>query len=89
MVTAKVIQFRRGRKTFKPRHFLIEIPDVDSREKAAKFVGKTAEWTSTCKEPKIIKGKISSAHGGNGVVRAIFERGLPGQAIGTDVEIKA
>ncbi len=87
MVTGKVIQFRRGRKTFKPRHFLLEIPGIDSREKAAEFVGKTAEWKSTGKEPKIITGKISSAHGGNGVVRAIFERGLPGQAIGTDVEI--
>ena len=87
MVTAKVIQFRRGRKTFKPRHFLIEIEGSKTREDASKFVGKTAEWKSTGKEPTIIKGKISSAHGGNGVVRAIFEKGLPGQAIGTDVEI--
>ncbi len=87
MVTAKVIQFRRGRKTFKPRHFLIEIPGSDSREKASEFVGKEAVWTSTGKEAKKIIGKISSAHGRNGVVRAIFERGLPGQAIGTDVEI--
>ena len=87
MVTAKVIQFRRGRKTFKPRHFLIEIPETKTREDASKFVGKTAIWKSTGKEPTTIKGKISSAHGGNGVVRAIFEKGLPGQAIGTDVEI--
>jgi large subunit ribosomal protein L35Ae len=88
MVTGKVIQFRRGRKTYKPRHFLIEIPSVDSREKAAEYVGKKTEWKSSGKEAKIIIGKISSAHGGNGVVRAIFERGLPGQAIGTEVEIK-
>jgi len=87
MVTAKVIQFRRGRKTYTPRHFLIEIPGVDSREKATEFVGKSAEWKSSGKEAKIIKGKIAAAHGGNGVVRAIFERGLPGQAIGTDVEV--
>ena len=86
---AKVIQFRRGRKTFKPRHFLIEIDGSKTREDASKFVGKEAVWTSTGKEPTIIKGKISSAHGGNGVVRAIFEKGLPGQAIGTDVEILA
>ena len=85
---AKIIQFRRGRKTFKPRHFLIEVEGSKSREDASKFVGKTATWTSTGKDAKIITGKISSAHGGNGVVRAIFERGLPGQAIGTDVEIK-
>ncbi len=84
----KVIQFRRGRKTYKPRHFLIEIPEADSREKATKLVGKTVEWKSTGKKPTIITGKISSAHGGNGVVRAIFEKGLPGQAIGTNVEIK-
>ncbi|MFH1237960.1 MAG: 50S ribosomal protein L35ae [archaeon] len=87
MVIAKVIQFRRGRKTYTPRHFLIEIPEVDSREKAEEFVGKTAEWKSSGKEPTIIKGKITSTHGGNGVIRAIFEKGLPGQAIGTDVEI--
>ena len=87
MTKAKVIQFRRGRKTFKPRHFLIEIPEVDSREKATEFVGKEVTWTSPGKESKIITGKISSAHGRNGVVRAIFERGLPGQAIGSEVEI--
>ncbi|MDH3347210.1 MAG: 50S ribosomal protein L35ae [Desulfobulbaceae bacterium] len=87
MVTAKVIQFRRGRKNYKPRHFLIEISGVDSREKAAEFVGKAVEWSSPGKEPKTITGKISSAHGGNGVVRAIFEKGLPGQSIGTDVAI--
>ena len=86
-VLGKIIQFRRGRKTFKPRHFLIEIPGIKNREEASKFVGKTAEWKSTGKEPTTIKGKISSAHGGNGVVRAIFEKGLPGQAIGTDIEI--
>lgn len=87
MTTAKVIQFRRGRKTFKPRHFLLEIPTVTTRESAAEFVGKEAVWKSAGKEPKIITGKISSAHGGNGVVRAIFEKGLPGQAVGTSVEI--
>jgi len=85
---ATIIQFRRGRKTFKPRHFLIEINGTKTREDASKFVGKEVTWTSTGKEAKIITGKISSAHGGNGVVRAIFERGLPGQAIGTDVEVK-
>ena len=84
---ARVIQFRRGRKTQKPRHFLIEIPGLKSREEASKFVGKEAVWTSQGKHSKKITGKISSAHGNKGVVRAIFERGLPGQAIGSQVEI--
>ncbi|MFH1451890.1 MAG: 50S ribosomal protein L35ae [archaeon] len=87
MVKATVVQFRRGRKTYKPRHFLLEIPGSTTREKAKKFVGKFVEWKSTGKEPKVINGKISSAHGNNGVVRAIFEKGLPGQSIGTEVEV--
>ena len=84
---AKVIQFRRGRKTFKPRHFLIEIDGIKSREEASKLVGKEATWTSPGKLAKKITGKISSAHGNKGVVRAIFEKGLPGQAVGSEVEI--
>ncbi len=82
----KVIQFRRGRHTVHERHFLIEIEDIDTREKAGKLVGKEVEWKSPA--GKIIKGKISSAHGSKGVVRAIFEKGLPGQAVTTNVEIK-
>jgi len=84
---AKIIQFRRGRKNYTPRHFLIEIDGSNSREEATKFVGKSVAWKSPGKEAKIITGKISSAHGNKGVVRAIFEKGLPGQAIGTEVTI--
>ncbi|MFA5953393.1 MAG: 50S ribosomal protein L35ae [Candidatus Pacearchaeota archaeon] len=88
MTTGKVIQFRRGRHNIHERHFLIEIPSVDSKEKAQKFVGKEVHWKSSGKNAKIIKGKITSSHGNKGVVRAIFEKGLPGQAITTEVEIK-
>ena len=84
---AKVIQFRRGRKNYTPRHFLIEVEDLKSRAEAMKLVGKTVEWTSPGKHETKIVGKISSAHGNKGAVRAIFEKGLPGQAIGTEVKI--
>ena len=86
MTNAKVIQFRRGRHTIHERHFLIEVEGSKSREDAEKFVGKSVEWKSPA--GKVIKGKVSSAHGNNGVLRAIFEKGLPGQAITTSVEIK-
>jgi len=86
MIKAKVIQFRRGRKTIHKRHFLIEIEGIKTRKDAEKFVGKEVEWKSPA--GKIIKGKISGAHGNKGVVRAIFEKGLPGPAITTNVEIK-
>ncbi len=84
MIKGKVVQFRRGRHTIHERHFLIDV-GAKSREEAEKFVGKKVEWKSP--SGKIIKGKISSAHGNNGIVRAIFEKGLPGQSITTDLEI--
>ena len=82
---AKVIQFRRGRHTIHEKHFLIEIEGTKNKKDAEKFIGKNVEWKSPA--GKIIKGKISGAHGNKGVVRAIFEKGLPGQAITTEVEI--
>jgi large subunit ribosomal protein L35Ae len=86
MTTGKVIQFRRGRKTVHERHFLIEIDNVSKKEDAQKFVGKNVIWKSPA--GKEINGKVAATHGNKGVVRAIFERGLPGQAITTKVEIK-
>ncbi|MFA4952696.1 MAG: 50S ribosomal protein L35ae [Candidatus Pacearchaeota archaeon] len=83
---AKIIQFRRGRHVIHDRHFLIEIEGTKNKKDAEKFIGKDVEWKSPA--GKIIKGKISAAHGNNGIVRAIFERGLPGQAITNEVEIK-
>jgi len=80
-----VVQFRRGRKRIHERHFLLDI-GLNSRDEAKKMAGKEVEWKSVGN--KIIKGKISDAHGNSGLVRAIFEKGLPGQAITTDVEIK-
>ena len=80
-----IVQFRRGRHVIEEKHFLIEVNAKD-REEAEKFVGKEVVWTS--KSGKKIKGKISGAHGNKGLVRAIFERGLPGQALTTEIEVK-
>jgi large subunit ribosomal protein L35Ae len=86
MVTGKVVQFRRGRHVVHERHMLIAVDGVSSREDASKLVGKDVEWTSPA--GKKIKGKVSSAHGNNGVVRAIFEKGLPGQSVATEVKVE-
>lgn len=80
-----VVQFRRGRHTVHEKHFLLDI-GLASREEAKKMAGKEVAWKSSA--GKIIKGKISDAHGNKGLVRAIFERGLPGQAITTEIEVK-
>lgn len=82
----KVVQFRRGRKTYHPRHFLIDV-GAKNREEAEKFVGAKVVWKSSGKDKKEIKGVVAAAHGNKGIVRAIFEKGLPGQAITEDVEV--
>ena len=86
MVNGKIIQFRRGRHLIKEKHMLIEIEGSDSKEKAEKFVGKSVEWKSP--SGKIFRGKIAGFHGNNGLVRAIFEKGLQGQSIGNEVKIE-
>lgn len=81
----KVIQFRRGLKRIHEKHFILNV-GAGSREAAQKFVGKEVVWTSSA--GKKITGKISSPHGNKGLVRAIFVKGLPGQARNTEVEVK-
>jgi large subunit ribosomal protein L35Ae len=85
MMKGIVVQFRRGRKTIHERHYLLDL-GLTSRDEAAAVVGKEALWKSPA--GKIIKGRVSSAHGNNGIVRAIFEKGLPGQAMTSEVEVK-
>lgn len=80
-----IVQFRRSRHRIHERHYLLDLGFV-TREEALKFKGKTVQWKSSA--GKIISGKISDAHGNKGLVRAIFESGLPGQAITEDVEVK-
>jgi len=81
-----ISNYRRSGHRQTPNHIIIVIDSVDKREKAEKLVGKSVSWkTPTGKE---ITGKVAGAHGNKGAIRAIFERGLPGQAIGTSVDIK-
>ena len=82
---AKLVQFRRGLKRIHEKHYIIDV-GADTRERAEKFVGKEVSWSSP--SGKKITGKIMSAHGNKGMVRAIFEKGLPGQAMNEEVEVK-
>lgn len=83
---ATVISFRRGRHTYKPRQFILEVSGIDSKAKAEKLIKKTVVWKSPAKNE--IKGIITMTHGNKGLVRVVFERGLPGQAINTEAEVK-
>ncbi len=67
---------------------IVLVAGSDSKAKAEKLVGKKVIFTTEGKEKKQIVGKISAAHGNKGAVRVIFERGMPGQAIGKEVKIE-
>ncbi len=84
---AVIVNYRGSKRTQKGNHIIVFVPSVDSHEGAAKLVGKQVTWTSPGKLKKQIKGKVSSTHGKSGAVRVIFERGMPGQALGQKVII--
>ncbi len=83
---AQILHFRQGRHTQKNNHMLILINNITSRKDAEKLVNKNVIWTSIA--GKKITGKIASPHGNKGVLRVIFERGLPGQSIGSKVKVE-
>ena len=82
-----IVNYRRGKRTQKPNQMIIMLSGVDSREKAQALVGSKVVFVCEGKEKKKISGEVRAAHGSKGSVRALFERGLPGQAIGQKVEV--
>lgn len=67
---------------------IVVVPGIDDREKSKSYLGKSAVWSAPGKKKTEIKGKISSSHGNKGALRVVFERGLPGQSLGTEVKIE-
>ncbi len=81
----RLTNYRRGVHTEYTNQYIVEVDGVKDRSSAAGILGKRVVWkTTTGKE---IVGKVSKAHGNSGAVLARFGKGLPGQAIGTEVEI--
>ena len=83
-----IVNYRRGRKTQTTNQMIVTIPKVESKEEAAKLVGKQVTFVCDGKNKKEIKGTVSAAHGNSGAVRVRFETGMPGQAIGGKVSLK-
>ena len=80
-----ITSYRRSRHVQYPEQVLIKIEGVKNEKEAVKFLGKKVKIDI----PKLIKiqGKIIAIHGKNGVLRARFRKGLPGQVIGKECEI--
>ncbi|MBN1503343.1 50S ribosomal protein L35ae [Candidatus Woesearchaeota archaeon] len=82
-----IVNFRRGKRTQKTNQMVVKVEDINSKEKAEKLIGNSVSWTAPGKNKTTITGKISSVHGNSGAVRVLFERGMPGQAIGQKVVV--
>ncbi|HLC48622.1 MAG TPA: 50S ribosomal protein L35ae [Candidatus Norongarragalinales archaeon] len=82
---AAVSNYRRSRHAMKGNQAILIAEGIKTRTDAEKLKGKEVVYVTSGR--KKIKGKIAAAHGNKGAFRAIFERGLPGQAVGTMVEI--
>ena len=65
---------------------IVVVDGVSSKDSATKLIGKKITWTNT--KGNSIEGKVSAAHGNKGAIRAIFEKGIPGQALGKEVKIE-
>ena len=83
-IHGRIINYRTGPKSQTSRECLIEFETVNSASLAGKLTGQKVTWKNGTK--KFI-GKIMDAHGKNGTVRVKFLHGVPGQAIGTMVEL--
>ena len=85
-MNARIVSPRRSRHTVYAYQYILDAGASD-RKAAEKFLGKAVAWKSPGKAPKSIKGKITRLHGSKGKVVARFEKGLPGQSVGTDVSV--
>ena len=80
-----IVNYRGGRHTQYDRQMVISVNGLD-KDKAKGLVGKSIVWTND--KGNSISGKVSAMHGNSGAVRAIFEKGMPGQSVGSKVKIE-
>jgi len=80
------MNFRGGKHTKYDNQMIVQVSGYDNKDKAKKLINKKIKWESPA--GKEITGMISNVHGNNGAVRAHFNTGMPGQAIGTKVQIE-
>tara|TARA_Y100000310_G_scaffold151938_1_gene151521 strand:- start:3046 stop:3303 length:258 start_codon:yes stop_codon:yes gene_type:complete len=83
---AVIANFRRGRHTQTCNQMIIKAEGISDKDKAKELIGKTVTWKSPA--GKEIKGKITKEHGNSGAVKVLFEKGMPGQSIGSSVEVQ-
>jgi large subunit ribosomal protein L35Ae len=83
-IIGRITNYRIGIKSQTPNQCLIEFQGITTAGLAGKLVGQKVTWQG---KNSIHVGKVMGTHGGNGMVKVKFNRGVPGQAIGTQVQL--
>lgn len=66
------------------RECIIQFAHVSSVSEASRLIGRKVALKL---EEKRLIGKIVALHGKKGLLRARFRKGVPGQALGTTIEL--
>ena len=83
-IYGKIVNYRIGIRTQNPKECLIHFAHITSASLADQLINQKVVW----KQGNIKSiGKIAGSHGKRGVVKVKFKKGVPGQALGTTVEL--
>jgi ribosomal protein L35AE/L33A len=83
-VYGRIVNYRIGIKAQMGKWCLIQFGDADSIFRMGQIIGRKVVLKYG--KNRFI-GKVMSFHGKNGVVEAHFRKGVPGQALGSMVEL--
>jgi len=79
-----IVSYGRGPRNQRPKECILLFPSIESGSEATHLIGRKVAWPIGKHKAR---GKIVAFHGKNGLVRARFRKGVPGQALGSLVEI--
>ncbi|CAH2446928.1 60S ribosomal protein L33-A [Komagataella phaffii CBS 7435] len=92
-VKGKHVSFQRSKSVIHPKTSLIKIEGVENSKDAEFYIGKRIAYVYkgvkaiNGTKVRVMWGTVTRTHGNSGVVRAKFERNLPGQSFGSTVRI--
>ena len=81
-----IVNFRGTRRVKSHNQMVLQVPGVDSKDKASKLVGRKVVWKTSAGKQMV--GQITNIHGNSGALRIRFDTGMPGQSIGSKVVIE-
>ena len=83
-IQGMIVNYHVGVRTQKSKECLIDFSQARPISEVGRLIGRKVVWKFG---KKAILGKSISFHGRKGIVLVRFRKGLPGQAIGTTVDM--